>query len=366
MQLRRAGHLLYRDVQLGQLYEALTNERAPLVCLHGARGSGRTMLARAFFDDADSHFPGGKQWFSAADRHPAISDEADLSYINQLNPHEAALIVFDDADAVPIDALAVEIREIRKQRPLAQVLITSVIPIHFGAESRTVATPPLTTEAILTLLRQKAPLPNEQLEQLAGRIQGNVLLAQLVSDRLAAGMPWRALLRLLDQAPFSAAVDPSGQPLSKEGTHQLEIAASAVSDELIAALVAEPELMYQLDPRRLEEVVAELYQRQGYDARLTPASGDGGADVYVVENNALGRSLTVIQVKRYAAHRKVGVGVVRELQGTLDIAGASTGMVLTTSLFTSGALDLEKKFRYRVSLRDYFAIQALLQNGVDT
>lgn len=84
--------------------------------------------------------------------------------------------------------------------------------------------------------------------------------------------------------------------------------------------------------------MAELYRRRGFNATLTPASGDAGVDVFVARHDELGSSLSVIQCKRFAPDRKVGVGLVRELQGTLLGAGATAGVLLTTSFFTKARL----------------------------
>lgn len=352
-------NILDRDPQLASLRRELIDGAASTVCLHGARGSGRTSLAMIFAENSKEDFPGGMKFVSATER----SNELDLSYIDQLSKQGPALIVLDDADMFPIDSLRAELDALRSLPTDTRVLMTSVIPLHVGDEAMTVPMPPLSTETIVTLLRCQAPLPAKELERFATRIEGNPLLARLVGDRLGAGMPWRPLLRLLEELPIAGTVDPAGKPLTIAEAKQFRTLASTVNDALIAALAENPELMYQLDPRRFEELVVELYRRQGFEATLTPASGDGGADVYVVENNALGRSLTVIQAKRYAADNKVGVGVVRELLGTIDITGASTGMVLTTSFFTSGARELERNLEYRVALRDYFALQDLLQLG---
>jgi restriction system protein len=136
-----------------------------------------------------------------------------------------------------------------------------------------------------------------------------------------------------------------------------------VSDHLIESLAEQPRLLYELSPRKFEELVAELYQRQGFEALLTPASGDGGVDVYVVRHDELGSSLTVVQCKRYAANHKIGVALVRELHGTVAATGASTGVLLTTSFFTGGARSIEKEFKYRLSLQDFLMVHQLLQDA---
>lgn len=53
----------------------------------------------------------------------------------------------------------------------------------------------------------------------------------------------------------------------------------ALSEELLKHLAAFPQERFRLDPRLFEETVAELLRRMGYEAILTPRSGDHGRDV---------------------------------------------------------------------------------------
>lgn len=85
------------------------------------------------------------------------------------------------------------------------------------------------------------------------------------------------------------------------------------NDELIAHLAEHPQRLYELSPRRFEELVAELYARAGFEVELTPASGDGGVDVYAIRRDDLGSTLTVVQAKRYKPELKVSAAQVREL-----------------------------------------------------
>jgi restriction endonuclease Mrr len=95
-------------------------------------------------------------------------------------------------------------------------------------------------------------------------------------------------------------------PLGSPARRAIDAVVTEISAELIKELATHPERLYELTPRRFEELVAELYRRRGFEARLTPASGDEGVDVYVVRNDEMGRTLWVVQAKRYAAHNKVG------------------------------------------------------------
>lgn len=163
--------------------------------------------------------------------------------------------------------------------------------------------------------------------------------------------------------PQTTLLGPHGEPLAADAPErrELDVRVAAISEELIAYLAGHPELLYQLAPRKFEELVAELYARRGFDVTLTPPTGDGGVDVYVARHDELGTSLSVVQCKRYAARHKVGVALVRELQGTILATGASAGILLTTSFFTAGARAVEKRFQYQLSLQDYFALRRLLE-----
>jgi restriction system protein len=125
--------------------------------------------------------------------------------------------------------------------------------------------------------------------------------------------------------------------------------------------LARPDLFYDLPPRRFEEIVAELYSRRGFDVTLTPATGDRGVDVVVVRHDELGWALSVVQCKRYTPRHKIGVNLVRELQGTIQQTGATSGAIVTTSFFTAGARKLEDEYKYQLSLKDYFGLQQLLK-----
>lgn len=198
---------------------------------------------------------------------------------------------------------------------------------------------------------------------MVNRISGSVAALVDISLRLAGGVPPARVLEWLRSGRYPAAFDPRGRPLGATAPERrgFDLAVAEFSDDLIAYLAANPEQIYTLTPRRFEELVAELYRRRGFEATLTPASGDQGVDIYVVRRDDLGTSLTVVQAKRYAPNRKVGASVVRELVGTVDLQRASTGVLITTSGFEPGARRVEEQYRYRLALRDYVGLQELLR-----
>lgn len=131
---------------------------------------------------------------------------------------------------------------------------------------------------------------------------------------------------------------------------------------IIDRLKLEPESIYDLAPRQFEEVLADLLTGMGYETTLTAPSGDGGKDIIAKMNTELGEVLCLVEAKRYRKDRKVGVELVRTLFGTVFDHNASSGMLVTTSSFTSGAKDFQSKHKYRLTLRDYGNVQSWIQN----
>jgi hypothetical protein len=130
-----------------------------------------------------------------------------------------------------------------------------------------------------------------------------------------------------------------------------------INDELIKYLSKKPELLYTIDSRKFEELVAELFKDKGYEVTLTPRTRDGGKDIYAVHNNQFGSFLYVVECKRYASTNKVGVEAVRGLYGVKQAERASQGIFITTSSYTKTALDFANPLKYELSLNDYNNLQ---------
>ncbi len=109
--------------------------------------------------------------------------------------------------------------------------------------------------------------------------------------------------------------------------------------ELISALKYSPELMREITPREFEEVVTEIFRSKGFDVDLTKRTSDGGKDIIAIHTDGLGiKNKYFIECKRYAEDNKVGVALVRALQGVKNTKdGPNKTILVTTSSFTSGA-----------------------------
>jgi hypothetical protein len=126
-----------------------------------------------------------------------------------------------------------------------------------------------------------------------------------------------------------------------------------VNEELVRSLAVDPTLMYSLNPRKFEEVVAFLFEKRGWRVRLTPPSKDGGFDFFAELKNPLSSFLVLGECKRYSRDRKVGVEIVRGLHSVTETNKAHQGIVITSSFFTAGAVEYQRVLGPKMGLKNY-------------
>lgn len=135
-----------------------------------------------------------------------------------------------------------------------------------------------------------------------------------------------------------------------------------VTNQLIEQLQHRPEAMYDLSPRRFEELLADLLAYQGMKVHLTQETRDGGRDIIAEYETPAGRILCLVDAKRYRRDRTIGVGLVRQLHGTLCDHKATTAMMITTSTYSPDAQAYQQRHKWQLSLRDYNHVIELLAN----
>ena len=103
---------------------------------------------------------------------------------------------------------------------------------------------------------------------------------------------------------------------------------------LIETIKKDPEVIYQIDPRKWEEIIAAAYDNAGFDeVILTPRSGDLGRDVIAIKRG-FGAVKFIEQVKAYKPGHLVTADEVRALLGVLSAErDASKAIFSTTSSF---------------------------------
>lgn len=117
-------------------------------------------------------------------------------------------------------------------------------------------------------------------------------------------------------------------------------------------------------PEFFEEAVVKLLLEMGYGGaeqrgRRIGGSGDGGVDG-VIDQDALGLDRIYVQAKRYADGNTVGRETIQAFVGALHGVGASRGVFITTSTFTSGARQYAENVPSRIILIDSARLVTLM------
>ena len=96
-----------------------------------------------------------------------------------------------------------------------------------------------------------------------------------------------------------------------------------------------------IDHEQFEQLCKMLIERaeQTHDLELTPFRGDGGIDVHAIIDRDIFHARLGVQAKQYQPGNTVGARTLRSFKGALSDQDYHIGTVITTSSFTSGAIE---------------------------
>lgn len=135
---------------------------------------------------------------------------------------------------------------------------------------------------------------------------------------------------------------------------RMRAAYSEINETLAHDLI---ERILALPPAFFEVVTVKLLVAMGYGGSLAQAgkalgkSGDGGVDG-VIDEDELGLDRIYVQAKRYKADLAIGPGAIRDFFGALDQFKATKGLFVTTSYFSSSAIQTAAGLSKRIVLID--------------
>lgn len=148
---------------------------------------------------------------------------------------------------------------------------------------------------------------------------------------------------------------------------RIDTLARRIHDLLVSELL---EAVLAISPARFEQLIVDLLIAMGYGGgdpamgRQIGRSGDGGIDG-VINEDALGLDAVYIQAKRYAPENKVGRPALQAFVGSLTGEGASKGVFVTTSGFSSEAQGYVERVQQRIVLINGDRLARLMiQHGV--
>lgn len=350
-----------RQQELDMLSRELLLPEAKIVNITGPTGSGKSALARTFAHQHREAFPAGIYHIYVSRRESLQDTIANhVSY-----PSSPYLLILDGLDSRPLQQQHSELQALRNLRPSAKIISIGGSISESNKSYVTLELGNLSRAEFKELIEKRAGLYtfDELNDDLFTALGGNALFANIYADLLeSSDLTPRELLRRLNAFNYSGLIGVDGRPLTGGGTTEKQIILDirSASDDLLKKIHGNSKLLYELSPREFEEFVAEVLSRLGYQITLTPASKDGGKDIYAAKKDHLGSFLYIVECKKYSPDNRVGVGLIRQLNGVVQAERATAGILATTSFFTKEAKEFQTQVSHQMGLKDYVGIQEWL------
>jgi HJR/Mrr/RecB family endonuclease len=142
----------------------------------------------------------------------------------------------------------------------------------------------------------------------------------------------------------------------------LSLIVTNIDEEIKKYFKKHPDKLYDLNPRKFEELIASILKDLGFDVELTKATRDGGRDIIASIRTKVSTFLTYVECKRYSPDNKIDVGLIREVIGVHSIHKPAKSIIVTTSFFTKDAVKEAKTFENQLDLKDFNDIKNWLQH----
>lgn len=359
--------LVKRPRELDAIRNAFAHNEK-IVFVSGPIGTGKTTLLHMFLNNHRGMFPGGIYGGNVRNIDSFTGVREILSSLLS----DRALIVADDFEYLKTDHRSDLIHTVKNSPKLN--LLAAGRDHNFTIISRSleaahdwykVSVGNFTQSEFNDLLNKRLNrIKDLNSDKLFEIIEGNPFLAIKFSETIDEGIVnWGQLLEGFRDFDSSGIFDSDDMPLLVEDSPPDSIIerVAVVNDQLLERIKKDPKLMYGLSPRKFEELVAELLYKQGFEVELTPATRDGGFDIYAAKIESIGKFLYLVECKRYTPPKKVGVQVIRSLHGVVQKEQANAGIVVTSSYFTSDAKELQSELEHQIKLSDYIGVQKLLK-----
>jgi Restriction endonuclease len=139
-------------------------------------------------------------------------------------------------------------------------------------------------------------------------------------------------------------VTPLAAPIAKEADKETASIVKWMAPpwrELCRYIVSNQEYLHRMSPEDFERLVGEIFRSFGWEVDFTSRTRDGGHDIIAVRKAQPISVRVLVEAKRWAPTRKVGVDIIRSFYG-IKQAKAASQLVLVTSSFVS--LDAKKEF----------------------
>lgn len=135
-----------------------------------------------------------------------------------------------------------------------------------------------------------------------------------------------------------------------------------INEEIKRFFKKYPEKLYNINPRKFEELIASIFEDLGFEVELTQATRDGGRDIIANIRSAVTNFLAYVECKRYAPVNTIGVGIIRQVSGVQYLRKPAKSIIVTTSFFTKDAIEEAKLIENQLDLKDFNNIKSWLES----
>lgn len=111
-----------------------------------------------------------------------------------------------------------------------------------------------------------------------------------------------------------------------------------------------PDDFLKLSSRSFEVVIDGILKNNGYRTKLGTGQADGGVDIRLYSNEVIGEAITLVQAKRYATNRPIGLEAVQALSAAVEDERANRGLFVTTSRYLPGVEKFAQRQNKKLTL----------------
>jgi hypothetical protein len=170
----------------------------------------------------------------------------------------------------------------------------------------------------------------------------------------------------LDDQAFRKELEWLITPIDKISDLEVDTETRSVIDAVAPAwkqlsrhILSHPDYLDTMSSLDFELLAGDIFQSFGWEIELTSRTRDGGYDIIAIRKVQPTNLRILVEAKRYARRRTVGVDIVRSLYGVKQ-ARAASQLVLVTSSFVSA--DAKKEFARVVPWElDFFERDKILE-----
>ncbi|MBY0484025.1 restriction endonuclease [Nitrosomonas sp.] len=125
-----------------------------------------------------------------------------------------------------------------------------------------------------------------------------------------------------------------------------------IYEEIYSRIDRSPLDLHKFSSRQFEQFLDSVFKNNGYSSLLGPGQGDGGIDLRLYSEDAVGEFVTLVQAKRYASKNPIRLEAVQALSAVVEDEKANRGLFVTTSRYLPGVKKFAKRQNKKIILAD--------------